>query len=753
MLSFRPRRWPAHLALAFGAGVFLGLRVPPHPLWGAGIALCLIWAALTRRNGKSLYLPCMGLAVMLGLLRCGFAAHPVLPPEGAYAVSGTVQGEAARRETDGRIAVYLKDVALAGESAAYRAYWTYWPDGEDAPLPQDGQRVSFSGRIYHPMAQSNPHGFDFRLFLLQKGVTLGVTGANNLTVTPGSPGVLTHLRGSLRERLDVLLGAHGPLAAALLLGDKSGLPDEVAESFRTAGAAHVLAVSGLHVMILFSCIVLALRRFSPSQAAVLAVSAALLLLYGLLAGMQASILRAGLLMLYVQSGRIVRRRADPLTALALAFAVILAFRPLELFAAGFQMSFGAVLGLILLGDRAGQMTRRIRRPALRHVAEAYTGALCGATGAALPVAWYYHRLSPVGLLISPVLVAAVTLLLPLLLFCLALSFVWMPLAWLPARAAGLLCGALTRAVQWSASLPFAAFRVPRLPWYAQAAIVLALILCTRYVRLSVKKRVLTAGAVLAVSVGVLLLTRNTAVRYLQFSEGNADAAVIEDGGETIVIDAAEYGGDLADYLLSEGRGIDHLILTHLHADHALGLQDLLRRGVPIGALYLSGEATVTPVSDACMQVIGQAQSAGIDIRTLSAGDSLATDRVHIDVLWPEAGGANPLADANDFALALRIDLDGVTMLHMSDISGAYELRAAAPAQVLRVAHHGSASGTGARFLDAVAPDIALISARRASAAVLQRLADAGVTVYDTDSGGALTLTARDGQATLQCYKK
>ena len=93
------------------------------------------------------------------------------------------------------------------------------------------------------------------------------------------------------------------------------------------------------------------------------------------------------------------------------------------------------------------------------------------------------------------------------------------------------------------------------------------------------------------------------------------------------------------------------------------------------------------------------------------------------------------------------------MLHMSDISGAYELRAAAPAQVLRVAHHGSASGTGARFLDAVAPDIALISARRASAAVLQRLADAGVTVYNTDSGGALTLTARDGQATLQCYKK
>ena len=229
--------------------------------------------------------------------------------------------------------------------------------------------------------------------------------------------------------------------------------------------------------------------------------------------------------------------------------------------------------------------------------------------------------------------------------------------------------------------------------------------------------------------------------------------MIEDGRATIVIDTAEYGGDLADYLLSEGRSIDHLILTHLHADHALGLGDLIRQGVPIGTLYLSTEALVTPVSDACMQVIAQARSAGIGIRTLSAGDSLSTDRVRIDVLWPEAGGANPLADANDFALALRIGLDGVTMLHMSDVSGTYELRAAAPAQVLRAAHHGSASATGERLLAAVAPGCALISTRRASAATLQRLADAGVTVYDTGSGGALTLTARDGQATLQCYKK
>ena len=90
---------------------------------------------------------------------------------------------------------------------------------------------------------------------------------------------------------------------------------------------------------------------------------------------------------------------------------------------------------------------------------------------------------------------------------------------------------------------------------------------------------------------------------------------------------------------------------------------------------------------------------------------------------------------------------------MSDVDGVYEMRAAAPAQVLRVAHHGSAYSTGKRFLTEVSPDIALISTRKPSAAVLERLAAAGVMVYDTNAGGALTLTARHGEASLRCFLK
>lgn len=754
MLRFRPRRWLVHIALAFGAGVYLGYGLAPSPLWLLGAALCALWGYLLRRQQKSPYLACLALALLLGVLRCALTT-PALPPEGGYAVSATVTGAPRVRESDGRVAVYLRDVRLAGEAGTYRAYWTYWPDDPAAPLPLDGQTVAFTGKIYHPSGRVNPHGFDFRLYLLQKGVTLGVSGGSGIALSPSDQtaprSALLRLRQGIRQRLDLLLGESSPLAAALLLNDKSDLPEDLAQRFRLAGVAHVLAVSGLHVMILFGFITVLLRRFSPSQALITLVSALLLGVYALLVGAQAPVLRAGLLMLYLQLGRVTRRRGDALTALAAAFALILILRPLELFAAGFQMSFCAVLGMVLLGDRLRAALRRVRRPLIKKLLGVYGLTLCANLGVMLPVGWHYHRLSLAGLLINPLVCAAVTALLPLLIALLLLSVLSLPAALLLARAAAFCCRCVIAVVRFAADLPFASLLVPRLPAYALAAIAACLVLCTRYVLLHRRARACLALGLLGASALLMALTRNRDVRYIQLSVGNADAAVIEDGGRTLVIDTAENGGDLAAYLLSEGRQADALILTHLHADHALGLRELLAHGVPIGEIDLSTEALATPVSESCRAVLAQAEAQGIPVRRISAGDAIATERVRVDVLWPEAGGANPLADANDFALALLIDLDGVSLLQMSDVSGGYELRAARPAQVLKVAHHGSAASTGARFLQQVQPSVALMSARKPSDKTMQRLSEAGVPVYDTDSRGAITLTVEDGVAYIRGY--
>ena len=341
--------------------------------------------------------------------------------------------------------------------------------------------------------------------------------------------------------------------------------------------------------------------------------------------------------------------------------------------------------------------------------------------------------------------------LPLLALLLGVSVVSMPLARTLGQLLAIWSRAVTQAVHWTAAWKYASLSVPCLPWYVAAAIILCMILCTRFVLIKKRVRWAVGASALLASCLVMLAAANRDVRYIQLSLGNADAAVIEDGRSTIVIDTGSYGGDVAEYLLSTGRRADVLILTHLHTDHALGLNELISSGVEIGEICLSTEAMKTPVSGQCLQALEAAQARGIAVRQICAGDVIETQRVRMEVLWPERDGAVSVGDCNDFALALAIDLDGIRLLHMSDVSGAYEMYAAQPADVLKIAHHGSSDSTRTRFLAAVTPQLALLSSRSPSGKTLERLAQSNVIVYDTDTRGALILTARAGEMRIRGY--
>ena len=635
-----PRRILVLLALGFGAGILPGLRLAFYGWFLAALALCLLTAIALRRYRLPALMAGIAAMFFAGLSLCAWQAHPTLPEAGSYAVTGRVDGEARFRAEDNRVTVYLRDVHLNGERTGLRAYWTYYPEDPEAPLPQDGQTAAFTARLYHPQGQVNPHGFDFRLYLLQRGTAVGLSGAKKLTLEPAGQtqpdSLILRVRRALLGRLRTLLNGEDALAAALLLSERADMPEDMTRDFQRAGVAHVLAVSGLHVMILSSMVMLLLRRLSPSPLAMLLLTLALLLPYCLLVGMTASILRASVLL-------------------------------------------PAYIVLLLVG------------------------AVCPPLGAILGRA----------------------------------------LAWVSAR--------LTDCIHLAAQPAWASVRVPSPPWYLAAAIVLTLILLTRFVLLRPWRRVLIGALALAAAVGTMLLTQNRLPRYIQLSLGNADAAIIEDGARTVVIDTGENGRELAAYLLAEGRGIDTLILSHLHTDHAQGLRELLDYEVPIGEICLSTEAQATQVSDACLSVLNAAREHGVPVRLICAGDELKTERVGIRVLWPEGGSANDRGGANDYALALLIDLDGAHILHMSDVSGAYELYAAQEADALKIAHHGSSSSTGEAFLDRVRPAIGLLSARQGSAKTLERLAQAGVMVYDTEELGALTLTVRNGEMRVQGY--
>ena len=326
-------------ALFYGLGVAGAVYLPYWPrLSMAGLCLCLLGAFLLGRMGKRRTAGFMGAFLFLGLLLCGKAMHPALPTEGKFSVTGIVAEEVSLRQ-DGSAQGYLEQAeALSenGKQSLGTVYWTFVPDEEQPTLPTDGQRVSFTGKVYLPSGRENPYGFDFRMFLLQKGICCGVSGAKDLAIlsqeTRGLSSLFYRSRLFLGNRLDAVFGEESALPRALLLGERERLPEDVQFSFADAGVAHILSVSGLHVSLLaFLAMRLVPRRLGHRFRFWFLL--VFLLFYLGIINFPAPAVRAGVFMLISRYRPVARRSRDWPTVVAAAFLLILLCSPLTLFSA------------------------------------------------------------------------------------------------------------------------------------------------------------------------------------------------------------------------------------------------------------------------------------------------------------------------------------------------------------------------------------------------------------------------------------
>ena len=128
----------------------------------------------------------------------------------------------------------------------------------------------------------------------------------------------------------------------------------------------------------------------------------------------------------------------------------------------------------------------------------------------------------------------------------------------------------------------------------------------------------------------------------------------------------------------------------------------------------------------------------------------------LTALWPLRDAVRPGLNANQSALVLLCEMDGVRLLTMSDVGQPGEAYAAVPADMLKVAHHGSKTATGAEFLAIVSPQAAVVSANAPGGALphpdtLERLASAGVFVYNTGVSGAVEAVVREDGFSITPY--
>ena len=601
------------------------------------------------------------------------------------------------------------------------------------------------------------------------------------------------------------------LAAGIVIGLRDRVDRDLAAAFTTVGASHVVAISGWNIAIVAATVAALAGRLARRRRAVLLVVA--ITAYVLAAGASPSVVRAaamaGVVLLARETGRAGRAAA----ALGWAAALLLVVDPRLVTDPGFQLSTLATGGILAWANPWTVRIGRIaggRVPAW--LAESL-GVSLAAQVATLPVVLLtFGRLA---LISPAVNLAIVPLVAPAMAASLvALGGGVIALAGGPgviATLAGLpawgLLTAMCTVIRFAATLPFANVSLGP-PWTVVSAVLTAGMILVgpavwragrRYSRRrSVGTRsdrgsatsassarahaasrpaiaretararprshrfALLALAISAAAAGLALAHRaDGTTRITVLDVGQGDSILVEGGrGGRMLID----GGPNPDRLLVEldrrlppwDRRIDILVLTHPHEDHVAGMPLLLER-YRIGRIYETGMRGPGPGYAAFARDLAASPTPH---GTLATGARITLDDIHLQVLWPDPGRVpREPPDAgrgiNDVSVVLLGEVSGRRFLLTGDVEDDVDpilaARGLPTVDILKVAHHGSATASTPAFLDSVRPAVAIVSAGAGNPyghparSTIDRLSATGARVLRTDTDGSVGVSiAADG---------
>lgn len=693
--------------------------------------------------------------------------------------------------------IYLKGVEVEnGEKSV--SVKRIFVNTEKIPNVKIGNIIKVRGKLRQFEEAANKGNFDSKKYYLSLGFYGKIEAGTIEVINSDYSGIrqgLYEMRMEIIERLEKLcsdnkgifsiINNNNGIIGAIILGDKTDLDSDIKELYSVSGIAHILAISGLHISFIGMAIYRLLRRrfrflFSA------AVSIPVVLSFGIMSGFGISTIRAIIMFILKIIGEVLGRKYDAITAISLAGLVLLVQNPFVVCNSGFQMSFGAIIAIVLILPIVEEILNTDNK-IIKVLSANFTISLV-----MNPIlAWNYYELPTFSFLLNIVVVPLMSVVIVSSIagiFCSCIMFGFGKAVIFPGCGILELYTFLCNIINKS-SVASIVVGQPKVTiiivYYAILLVVLFGLknIRNKYTRAEKERNIIKkeTGLVLekkakkerrikgqnvklrlACIVGFLLL--NCLIYYIPnpgfyitfINVGQGDGILIHgDNGTKVMVDGGSTSEKqvakncIVPYLKAEGIGtIDYSIITHTDKDHISGILEILENNnsnrIRIKNLVMPD---INMKDDTYNELIEKAKLKKINVLYIKKGDTLSLGKTKIKCIYPET--TTTASDKNDYCTVLSVKNKTSKILLTGDISKEIEEKIKDDIEenytVLKVAHHGSNYSSSEKFLKKVNPKYSIISVGKNNSyghpgnETMERLRKQGGVIYRTDEKGGITI--------------
>lgn len=640
-----------------------------------------------------------------------------------------------------------------------------------------GNKINVQGTLQKFSKATNPGQFNEQLYYQIENIDFKMK-ADYIEITDTSYSSYHAVIDRIKRRFievyhRILPEKESGTLIAMLIGEKHLLNEEIKQLYQENGISHLLAISGLHITLIGMCIFQSLRKIRLGIFPSTLIATFFIYSYGVMTNFSVSTNRAVVMMVLLLFSTIVGKTYDMLSASAFSAFLILLQNPLQIFSAGFLLSFGAVFGLALV------------LPSLKNLFPQKNVILNGlfisvsAQIATTPLLLiYFYQLSAYSVFTNLMILPFITIL-TLASLCAGIAgAVYLPFGIFLIGGSNYILKLYEWICRWVSSLPRNMLTIGKPDTIKIVIYIMLVLFFTWSVKRYQKKAFLL---VLLLAYFILLFPESHAgleITVLDVGQGEAifiqnerGTTFLIDGGSTDIAKVGCYR--IQPFLKAKGIAkLDYMLMTHADYDHISGLTEIIEdEQIKIMNLILPA---INKKDEAYIKFEDSARKKNIPVRYMKAEEGIQDGKLFLFCLHPAANDTFETTNAYSMVLSLRYgefdmlltgdleqggELPVMSLLQNPDVWKDSIARPALDYDVLKVPHHGSKYSTSVEFLNQLQPEVSLISCGKGNKyghphpELLQRLEQQDCDVKVTFESGAIRITTDGSKMSLKEYSK